>query len=159
MSKLNRLNSLSSSERSVYELVCKGFSNKEIAARLFVCEKTIKFHCTTVYKKLGVESRNDLLAKEIKEAKNETQYEEGDMMDDKLPMPIQQYKSSQIEKVQFIDKQFKIGETVSQLQSMMKEVVKKEMTPATVNAACNCVSRLNETIEIAIQASRFLNER
>lgn len=158
MPQLNRLNSLSSSERSVYDLICKGFSNKEIAARLFVCEKTIKFHCTTIYKKLGVESRSGLLAKEIKQ-KNETQDEEGDIMDDKLPMPIQQYKSSQIEKVQFIDKQFKIGETVSQLQSMMKEVVKKEMTPATVNAACNCVSRLNETIEIAIQASRFLNER
>lgn len=158
MSQLIRLNSLSSAERSVYDLVCKGFSNKEIAARLFVCEKTIKFHCTTIYKKLGVESRSGLLAKEIKQ-KNETQDEEGDIMDDKLPMPIHQHRSSQIEKVQFIDKQFKIGETVNQLQAMMKEVVKKEMTPATVNAACNCVSRLNETIEIAIQASRFLNER
>jgi DNA-binding CsgD family transcriptional regulator len=151
------LNSLSKSERDVYDFVCKGFSNKEIAARLFVCEKTIKFHCTTIYKKLGVESRNVLLANEIKEAKNETQYEEGEPMDDKDKLPIHKY--SQIEKVQFIDKQFKIGETVYQLQSMMKEVVKKEMTPATVNAACNCVSRLNETIEIAIQASRFLNER
>lgn len=158
MPQLNRLNSLSKTESSVYELIFKGFSNKEIAARLFVCEKTIKYHCSNIYKKLGVESRSGLLAKEIKQ-KNETQDEEGDIMDDKLPMPIQQYKSSQIEKVQFIDKQFKIGETVSQLQSMMKEVVKKEMTPATVNAACNCVSRLNETIEIAIQASRFLNER
>lgn len=159
MTQLIRRNSLSNAERSVYDLICKGFSNKEIAERLFVCEKTIKFHCSSIYKKLGVESRNDLLSKEIKKVKNETQSQEGDSMDDKLPMPIQQYKASQIEKVQFIDKQFKIGETVNQLQCMMKEVVKKEMTPATVNAACNCVSRLNETIEIAIQASRFLNER
>mgnify|MGYP001765499208 CR=1 FL=1 len=67
--------------------------------------------------------------------------------------------NSQIEKINFINERFMISSTVEQLHGMMKEVTKKEISPATVNAACNCVARLNETITTAIQAAKFLNEK
>jgi hypothetical protein len=39
---------------------------------------------------------------------------------------------------------------------MMEKVTEKEISPDTVNAACNCVQNLNLTIKTAIQAARFL---
>ena len=76
-----------------------------------------------------------------------------------LPGTTQQTKMTQPEKVQFIDQQFKVGDAISHLHNMMKEVTKDQINPSTVNAACNCVARLNETINTAINAARFLNER
>ena len=55
-----------------------------------------------------------------------------------------------------ISDRFGLVETVKTLQGMMKEVTKKEITPDTVNAACNCVQNLNLTIKTAIQAAKFL---
>lgn len=72
---------------------------------------------------------------------------------------VQVVQKSQEDKITFIDDKFKVGDTITQLHTMMKDVTSKELTPATVNAACNCVARLNETINTAIQAARFLNER
>jgi len=40
---------------------------------------------------------------------------------------------------------------------MMERVTEKEITPDTVNAACNCVQNINLTIKTAIQAARFLS--
>ncbi len=54
---------LSFREREVRDLVARGFSNAEIAERLFVTEKTIKFHITTIYKIEGVSSRAQLIVK------------------------------------------------------------------------------------------------
>lgn len=42
------------------ELV-KGRTNKEVANALFVTEKTVKFHLTSVYKKLALKSRSNLI--------------------------------------------------------------------------------------------------
>lgn len=42
---------------------------------------------------------------------------------------------------------------------MMQKVVEKEMTPDTVNAACNCVSNINSTIKTAIAAAKFLADK
>ena len=61
--------------------------------------------------------------------------------------------------IEFINERFKLGETVSQLHKMMKEVTKDEMSARTVNAACNCVTQLNQTIDMAIKAARFLSEK
>lgn len=58
-----------------------------------------------------------------------------------------------------ISDRFGLGTTVKTLQNMMTEVTKKEITPDTVNAACNCVQNLNLTIKTAIQAARFLSEK
>lgn len=66
---------------------------------------------------------------------------------------------SQVEKIKFIDNQFNISDTMTHLHEMMKEVTKKEISPNTVNAACNCIARMNETINTTILAAKFLNER
>lgn len=53
---------LSRREVDVAEWVVKGLSNKEIAEKLFVTEKTIKFHLTNIYKKMSLKSRARLIA-------------------------------------------------------------------------------------------------
>ena len=52
---------LSNREAEVAELVTQGLSNKEVASRLFVTEKTVKFHLTNIYKKMNVKSRAQLI--------------------------------------------------------------------------------------------------
>ena len=52
---------LSNREAEVAELVTQGLSNKEVATRLFVTEKTVKFHLTNIYKKMNVKSRAQLI--------------------------------------------------------------------------------------------------
>ena len=52
---------LSNREAEVAELVTQGLSNKEVANRLFVTEKTVKFHLTNIYKKMSVKSRAQLI--------------------------------------------------------------------------------------------------
>ncbi len=52
---------LSPRELDVLEHVAKGFSNKEIAARLGVVEGTIKIHVTKILSKLGVSDRTQAL--------------------------------------------------------------------------------------------------
>ena len=58
-----------------------------------------------------------------------------------------------------ISDRFGVVDTVRTLQHMMKEVTKKEISPDSVNAACNCVQNLNLTIKTAIQAARYLSEK
>jgi DNA-binding NarL/FixJ family response regulator len=49
-------------EREIATLLADGLSNREIAMKLWVTERTIKFHLSNVYKKLGVTSRADAVA-------------------------------------------------------------------------------------------------
>jgi len=51
---------LSAREVEVVELLMKGFSNKEIAGRLFISTDTVKKHTYNVYRKLGVQNRVQL---------------------------------------------------------------------------------------------------
>lgn len=48
---------LSAREREVLRLVAAGRSNKEIAAALQVTERTVKFHVTAIFNKLGADNR------------------------------------------------------------------------------------------------------
>ncbi|AZK92537.1 MULTISPECIES: response regulator [Streptomyces] len=48
---------LSGREREVLSLVARGTSNREIAAKLFISEATVKTHLTHIYGKLGVKDR------------------------------------------------------------------------------------------------------
>lgn len=54
---------LSGREIEVVQEIVLGQTNKECANRLFVTEKTIKFHLTNIYKKMGVKSRSALIVK------------------------------------------------------------------------------------------------
>ncbi len=54
---------LSKREQQVLDHINKGVSNKAIANALFVSESTVKYHCSSIYKKLNVKNRYGLLAK------------------------------------------------------------------------------------------------
>jgi DNA-binding CsgD family transcriptional regulator len=56
----SRFGGLSPSERSVATLVAEGHTNREIAAMLFLGERTVASHLTHVYAKLGLRSRTEL---------------------------------------------------------------------------------------------------
>jgi DNA-binding CsgD family transcriptional regulator len=51
---------LTPQERAVAELVAAGATNKEAARALFVAEKTVQYHLTSVYRKMGIRSRSEL---------------------------------------------------------------------------------------------------
>jgi DNA-binding CsgD family transcriptional regulator len=51
---------LTSREREVYDLVCRGFSNRQIAALLVISPATAKLHVQRIFDKLGVHSRTAL---------------------------------------------------------------------------------------------------
>src|SRR2546426_6319445 len=55
------LNRITLRERQVFDLVAKGFSNKEIAEKLSLATHTIKSHVHNVLKKLGLQNRIDLI--------------------------------------------------------------------------------------------------
>ncbi|GAA4891683.1 response regulator [Ferrimonas pelagia] len=57
-----RLSGLTERELSVFRLVVKGLTNKQIAAELFVTVRTIEVHRARVMSKLGVENMAELMS-------------------------------------------------------------------------------------------------
>jgi DNA-binding CsgD family transcriptional regulator len=55
-----RVEGLTSAERRVADLVVEGRTNREVAATLFLGERTVASHLTRIYAKLGVRSRTEL---------------------------------------------------------------------------------------------------
>jgi len=53
---------LSAREKQILGMVVLGFSNSEIAAKLFLADSTVKSHLTSAFSKLGVRSRNEATA-------------------------------------------------------------------------------------------------
>ena len=47
--------------------VIRGLSNAEIANKLFITEKTVKFHITAIYQKAGVTTRAQFIVKAFRE--------------------------------------------------------------------------------------------
>jgi len=52
---------LSPREREIFDLLIENLSNKEIAARLHISSRTVKFHVSHLLAKYGVRGRGDLL--------------------------------------------------------------------------------------------------
>jgi DNA-binding CsgD family transcriptional regulator len=53
---------LTAQEQAVAELVAAGATNKEAARALFLAEKTVQYHLTRLYRKMGIRSRSELAA-------------------------------------------------------------------------------------------------
>jgi DNA-binding NarL/FixJ family response regulator len=54
---------LTSRERKIVPLVIKGLTNKEIAEKLFISDKTVKSHLQNIFEKVGVASKLELIHK------------------------------------------------------------------------------------------------
>jgi DNA-binding CsgD family transcriptional regulator len=55
-------NALTPQELRVAAAVGRGASNKEIAAQMFLAQKTVEFHLRQIYRKLGIPTRSQLVA-------------------------------------------------------------------------------------------------
>ena len=53
---------LTPQEEAVAALVAQGRTNRQVAAELFLSPKTVQYHLTRTYAKLGVRSRSELAA-------------------------------------------------------------------------------------------------
>jgi len=60
-------NTLTTRELEVLRLLARGLRNKEIAARLFVSERTVNFHLANIYQKLQVSGRTEALSKALEQ--------------------------------------------------------------------------------------------
>jgi DNA-binding NarL/FixJ family response regulator len=54
--------SLSPAERRVLSLLVLGFTNRQIGAKLFLAESTVKSHLASAYTKMGVRSRSEAVS-------------------------------------------------------------------------------------------------
>ena len=50
-------------EAQIADQVGQGKANREVAAALYLTSKTVEFHLTRIYRKLGVRSRSELVRK------------------------------------------------------------------------------------------------
>jgi DNA-binding NarL/FixJ family response regulator len=57
-----RSGTLSDRERQVLRLVARGRANKQIARDLGITERTVKFHMTSIFNKLGADNRAQAIA-------------------------------------------------------------------------------------------------
>lgn len=59
---ISAMKDLSKRELQVVNKILEGNSNKAIANALFISERTVKFHCANIYKKLNITNRTALIA-------------------------------------------------------------------------------------------------
>jgi len=61
MKSNDTLQSFSEREREVFSSLLEGCTNQEIAVSLGICEKTVEVHLSSIYRKIGVKSRNQAI--------------------------------------------------------------------------------------------------
>ena len=54
---MTTLADLTARELEILQLVLAGYTNKAIAAEIYISEKTVEFHLDHIYSKLGVRTR------------------------------------------------------------------------------------------------------
>ena len=54
---MTALSELTSRELEIIQLVLAGYTNKAIAAEIYISEKTVEFHLDHIYDKIGVRTR------------------------------------------------------------------------------------------------------
>ena len=54
------LDELTAQERQIAQLASEGLSNSEIGAQLFLSPRTVEWHLSKVFGKLGISSRKEL---------------------------------------------------------------------------------------------------
>jgi DNA-binding NarL/FixJ family response regulator len=59
---LTGLDSLTASERRIAELASRALTNREIAQTLFITDRTVEGHLTSIFRKLQLDSRTGLPA-------------------------------------------------------------------------------------------------
>jgi DNA-binding NarL/FixJ family response regulator len=59
---VNGRDALTSTQVRILDGVQRGLMNKQIAYEVGVCEATIKYHLTNIFKRMGVQTRSQLLA-------------------------------------------------------------------------------------------------
>ncbi len=58
---VQKVSGMTEREKQIIELICKGMKNKGIAEKLFITETTVRHHLTSVFNKLEVGSRLELV--------------------------------------------------------------------------------------------------
>jgi len=59
---------LSDQEKRVLELISEGLTNRQIAARMFLAEKTVKNYVSSLLTKLGMQRRTQAVAFAVRHA-------------------------------------------------------------------------------------------
>jgi DNA-binding NarL/FixJ family response regulator len=59
--EVGKISSLTGRESQVVSRVCEGMRNKEIASQLYISDATVAHHLTSIYRKLGLTDRTELL--------------------------------------------------------------------------------------------------
>lgn len=60
-SERQKINSLTKRELDIIRLVAQGLKNKQVAERLFISNVTVRHHLTSIFSKLGVSDRFELI--------------------------------------------------------------------------------------------------
>ena len=64
---LSNIEVLSIREKQIALKIMEGLPNKLIACDLFISERTVKFHCANIYRKLDIRNRHALVAQYYRE--------------------------------------------------------------------------------------------
>lgn len=59
--KMAKIESLTEREKQIIPLVCEGLKNKQIAERLFISDTTVRHHLTSIFSKLEISDRLELV--------------------------------------------------------------------------------------------------
>jgi DNA-binding NarL/FixJ family response regulator len=59
--RAKKISSLTDRERQVIALIAEGLKNRQIAERLFISPTTVTHHLSSIYSKLGVSDRLELV--------------------------------------------------------------------------------------------------